>query len=77
VLNSTGTVVETFYGSLINGPWDMTLADDERDPVLFFTNVLNGTVAAGGNTVNKGTVVRINLGVVFVDDGSNTLNLLN
>ncbi len=62
VLNSTGTPVETFYGSLINGPWDMALADDESNPVIFFTNVLNGTVAAGGNTVNKGTVVRMNLG---------------
>src|SRR5262250_3225254 len=27
VLNSTGTPVETFSGSLINGPWDMTLRD--------------------------------------------------
>ena len=32
VLNSTGTPVETFYGSLINGPWDMTLADDDQGP---------------------------------------------
>ena len=62
VLNSTGTPVETFYGSLINGPWDMTLADDDREPAIFFTNVLNGTVAAGGSTVNKGTVVRMDLG---------------
>jgi DNA-binding beta-propeller fold protein YncE len=27
--------------------------------VLFVTNVLNGTVAANGNVVNKGTVVRV------------------
>jgi hypothetical protein len=31
VLNSYGVPVETFYGSLINGPWDMTAADgDDR-----------------------------------------------
>src|SRR5579863_8751921 len=27
VLDNSGTVVETFYGSLINGPWDMTSED--------------------------------------------------
>jgi DNA-binding beta-propeller fold protein YncE len=30
---------------------------------LFVTNVLNGTVAAGGDTVNRGTVLRILLAV--------------
>jgi hypothetical protein len=48
---------------LINGPWDMTSYDDEHSAVLFVTNVLNGTVAAGGSVVNQGTVVRINLAV--------------
>jgi hypothetical protein len=63
VLDSTGNPVETFYGSLINGPWDMTAFDGGDEASLFVTNVLNGTVAAGGSVVNQGTVVRINLGV--------------
>ncbi len=61
VLNSNGKVVETFFGSLINGPWDMTAFDDSDNVSLFVTNVLNGTVAAGGNVVNRGTVLRLDL----------------
>lgn len=63
VLDSSGNPVETIYGSLINGPWDMTVYDQGGQATLFVTNVLNGTVAANGNVVNEGTVVRINLGV--------------
>ena len=63
VLDSTGIPVETFYGSLINGPWDMTAFDGGDQASLFVTNVLNGTVAANGSVVHQGTVVRINLGV--------------
>ena len=63
VLNSSGVPVETIYGSLINGPWDMTAADGGDQAALFVTNVLNGTVAAGGNVVNQATVVRVNLAV--------------
>ena len=64
VLNSSGNVVETFSGGVINGPWDMTAADFGSIGVLFFTNVLNGTVAANGNVIHRGTVVRmvLNLG---------------
>ena len=66
VLNSSGKVVETIYGTLINGPWDMTALDRSNvngggSAVLFVTNVLNGTVAAHGNVVHGGTVVRIDL----------------
>ena len=61
VLDSKGNVVETFYGSLINGPWDMTAADRGNKVALFVTNVLNGTLAGGGNVVNQGTVLRLNL----------------
>jgi hypothetical protein len=43
VLNSSGVPVETIYGSLINGPWDMTAADEGDKAALFVTNVLNGT----------------------------------
>jgi hypothetical protein len=39
----------------------MTAVDFGRSATLFVTNVLNGTVAAKGGTVNKGTVVRIRL----------------
>lgn len=59
VLNSQGNVVETFYGSLINGPWDMTAWDSGSSANLFVTNVLNGTKAAGGKLVYDGTVVRL------------------
>ncbi len=63
VLNSQGEVVETLSGQGINGPWDMTALDLGGFVSLFVTNVLNGTVAAGGDTVNGGTVLRIDLGV--------------
>jgi DNA-binding beta-propeller fold protein YncE len=58
VLDSHGKVVETFSGSPINGPWDMTVLDAGAFVELFFTNVLNGTVAANGTVVHHGTVVR-------------------
>lgn len=61
VLDSNGNVVETFSGPPINGPWDMTAFDGGGNASLFVTNVLNGTVAGGGNVVNKGTVLRINI----------------
>ncbi len=63
VLNSVGQPVETFSGGVINGPWDMTVLDNGSTADLFFTNVLNGTVGANGFVVNKGTVVRMYLGV--------------
>jgi hypothetical protein len=63
VLDSNGNVVETFYGSLINGPWDMATFDSGSSADLFVTNVLNGTVAAGGSIVHGGTVVRLSLAV--------------
>jgi hypothetical protein len=66
VLNSSGRVVETIYGTLINGPWDMTAQDRSNvsgsgSASLFVTNVLNGTVAAHGKVVHGGTVVRVDL----------------
>ena len=69
VLDNTGKPAETFYGSLINGPWDMAAFDGGDEAALFVTNVLNGTVTPGapipGPVVKQGTVVRIN---VFVSD---------
>ena len=55
VLNNKGAVVETISGDEINGPWDMTALDKGTTASLFVTNVLNGTVAAGGGTVTMGT----------------------
>lgn len=63
VLDSKGNVVETIAGNGINGPWDMTAVDAGPLAALFVTNVLNGTVAANGSVVNRGTVVRLLLGI--------------
>jgi hypothetical protein len=67
VLDSAGNVAEVFSGGPINGPWDMTALDNGSAAQIFFTNVLNGTVAASPNVVNQGTVVRLNLSIP--DDG--------
>jgi hypothetical protein len=61
ILNSRGHVVRTIAGGDINGPWDMTAVDNGARVTLFVTNVLNGTVAAKGRDVRRGTVVRIAL----------------
>ncbi|MGO9195866.1 MAG: hypothetical protein ACLQK4_01900 [Acidimicrobiales bacterium] len=59
VLDSDGKLVSTIAGNGINGPWDLASFDGGGWGALFVTNVLNGTVAGKGSTVNKGTVVRI------------------
>ncbi len=61
VLDPSGNVVETLSGAPINGPWDMTAVDGGSTATLFVSNVLNGTVAASPNVVDRGTVVRIGL----------------
>jgi hypothetical protein len=66
VLDSKGNPVETISGPLINGPWDMTAAEDNNGAKLFVANVLNGTVAANGAVVNEGTVIRIDLQIANV-----------
>jgi hypothetical protein len=63
VLDKMGKPVETIYGTLINGPWDMVADETDHEATLFVTNVLNDTVAGNGQIVNKGTVVRINLDI--------------
>ncbi|MGA9977150.1 MAG: hypothetical protein WBQ08_00740 [Candidatus Sulfotelmatobacter sp.] len=67
VLDHNGNVAETFYGSLINGPWDMAAWDGGSSADLFVTNVLNGTVAAGGKVVHGGNVVRL---TISMENGS-------
>ncbi len=63
VLNANGNPVETFSGGVIDGPWDMTASEDGNKAQLFFTNVLNGTVASApaDTPVNAGTVARMTL----------------
>jgi hypothetical protein len=61
ILDPHGQVVKTLSGGDINGPWDMTAVDGGRRVVLFVTNVLNGTLAAGTTGTNRGTVIRIGL----------------
>jgi hypothetical protein len=61
VLDPMGHTIERITASDINGPWDMTAVDRGSSAILFVTNVLNGTVAAGGRKVKGGTVVRIGL----------------
>jgi hypothetical protein len=59
VVNNQGRVAETIAGHGINGPWDMATVSAGPLAALFVSNVLNGTVAANGGTVNQGTVERL------------------
>jgi hypothetical protein len=59
VLDSNGTVRETISGHGINGPWDSTALSFGPFTELFVTNVLNGTEAANGAVVHRGTVLRL------------------
>jgi len=61
VLDSRGRVRETIAGRGINGPWDAAIVERGSFADLFVTNVLNGTVAAGGAVVHRGTVLRLRL----------------
>jgi hypothetical protein len=79
VLDSQGHVVETFQGGGINGPWDMTVLDEDGRAWLFVTNVLNGdpathTDVATGTppAIDQGTVLRIPLQVPKQKEGMPT-----
>jgi hypothetical protein len=61
VLDNRGHVRETFSGNGINGPWDMAAASRGPFTDLFVSNVLNGTKAAGGMVVHRGTILRLAL----------------
>jgi hypothetical protein len=80
VLNSYGVPVETWSGTKINGPWDLTSVQLGGVAELFVTNVLNGldglsatNPANDVNPVDQGTVARL---VVVVPPGRNPI-LLN
>jgi hypothetical protein len=62
VLDSKGMVRETFSGFGINGPWDATVVAHGPTADLFVANVLIGTVAAHGQVVHRGTVLRLTIG---------------
>ncbi len=62
VLDSNGMVRKIFSGHGINGPWDATAVGYGRFAALFVANVLNGTAAAHGKVVHRGTVLRLDLG---------------
>ncbi len=59
VLDSHGTVRKIFSGHGINGPWDATAVSYGHLAALFVANVLNGTAAAKGHVVHRGTVLRL------------------
>ena len=59
VLNSHGTVRKIFSGHGINGPWDATAVSRGNMAALFVANALNGTKAAMGKVVHRGTVLRL------------------
>jgi hypothetical protein len=61
VINNGGQVAETLSGHGINGPWDMATVSGRSRAVLFVSTVLNGTVAANGNVVHRGRVLRLTL----------------
>jgi hypothetical protein len=62
VIDKNGNPVQTIYGSLINGPWDMTWIERGELTMLFVTNVLENTLAANGGVVHRGYITRITLG---------------
>jgi hypothetical protein len=59
VVSSRGQATETLSGHGINGPWDMTAISRGAAAELFVANVLNGTVAANGKVVHRGTMLRL------------------
>lgn len=63
VLDNMGRPVETFSGSLINGPWEMVAYESDHEASVFVTNVLNRAATDDGQIMNEGSVVRINLDI--------------
>jgi hypothetical protein len=55
VLNNQGQPVETIFGSLVNGPWDMTAWESGKRARLFVSNVLS-SVDPATTSGNQGTV---------------------
>ena len=62
VVDSRGAVREVFSGRGINGPWDATAVEGKGSAAVFVANVFNGTKAAMGKVVHRGTILRLDLG---------------
>ena len=43
-IDLNGQVVKRLVDPLIDGPWDLTIDDDPNHPIIYVSNVLNGTV---------------------------------
>jgi len=43
-IDLNGHVVQTVTDPMIDGPWDLTIDDDQSSPTIYVSNVLNGTV---------------------------------
>lgn len=61
-INRNGALVMPGVSSpLIDGPWDLTIDDDQVHPTVYVSNVHVQGVNAQGAAVLQGTVVRLNL----------------
>ena len=68
-INRHGTVETTvpgsgLPGSPLDGPWDLTIDDDYSYPVIYVSNVLNGTVARLNLTLTSNSVTVTNKTVI-------------
>ena len=59
-INRNGTLVPGVASPLIDGPWDLTIDDDQVHPTVYVSNVHVQSVTPQGVTL-QGTVVRLNL----------------
>ncbi len=64
ILDSQGNLAGTLAGPNINGPWgNMAVIDRGNSATLFVSNTGFGVTAPGQATVNKATVLRIELSI--------------
>jgi hypothetical protein len=59
-IDRKGKLVPTMTSPLIDGPWDLTIDDDQVHPTIYVSNVHVVSTTSQG-TVLQGTVVRLNL----------------
>jgi len=45
VINNQGKLIQTFTSTQINGPWDMTVADNGDRASVYIANALDGTIS--------------------------------
>lgn len=63
-IDRNGTLVPGVPSPLIDGPWDLTIDDDQVHPTVYVSNVHVVSTTPQG-TVLQGTVVRLNLTLSF------------